>query len=73
MNQLLEKSLQGPLTDKQWKYFKKLCEHQLIDLDETALKHGSQFMTARYWFDIGWRAKKTLKKQKESQSALIMD
>lgn len=62
----LDKQLQGPLTDKQWKYFKSLCEHQLIELDENALKPSSNFMIARHWFHIGWRAKKVLKKRKQS-------
>ena len=65
MKKDLQKKLQGPLTNKQWKYFKSLCEHQKIDLDETALTVTSPFMLARHWFHIGWRAKKTLKQQKK--------
>ena len=65
MKKDLQKKLQGPLTDKQWKYFKSLCEHQAIELDEHALKSTSNFMLARHWFHIGWRAKKTLKQQKK--------
>ena len=62
----LDKQLQGTLTDKQWKYFKSLCKHQLIVLDETALERNSPFMNARHWFDIGWRAKKFIKARKKA-------
>jgi hypothetical protein len=62
----LEKQLQGNLTDKQWKYFKNICKHQLIALDETALERSSPFMSARHWFDIGWRAKKIIKARKKA-------
>ena len=61
MKKDLQKTLQGPLTNKQWKYFKSLCEHQQIELNE----FSSNFMLARHWFHIGWRAKKTLKEQKK--------
>lgn len=64
----LNKQLQGNLTDKQWKYFKNLCNHQLIELDASALEASSTFMNARFWFDIGWRAKKVIKARKKEQA-----
>jgi hypothetical protein len=64
----INKQLQGNLTDKQWKYFKTLCKHQLIELDTSALDRNSPFMTARFWFDIGWRAKKVIKARKKEQA-----
>jgi hypothetical protein len=66
LEKALNKQLQGPLTDKQWKYFKSICNHQLISMDDTALERNSPFMTARYWFDIGWRAKKIIKARKKA-------
>lgn len=65
MKKDLEQKLQGPLTDKQWKYFKSLCAHQELELNVAALTPSSDFMLARHWFHIGWRAKKTLKQQKK--------
>jgi hypothetical protein len=62
----LDKQLQGMLTDKQWKYFKGICKHQLITMDDTALERNSPFMNARHWFDIGWRAKKIIKARKKA-------
>jgi hypothetical protein len=35
-------------------------------MDDTALERNSPFMTARYWFDIGWRAKKIIKARKKA-------
>jgi len=66
----LDKQLQGMLTDKQWKYFKEICKHQLIDLDANALEKNSLFMTARFWFDIGWRAKKVIKRRKKESAKI---
>ena len=67
MKKELETKLRGPLSKKQWKYFKSLCEHQLIDLDQHALEPTSNFMMARHWFHIGWRAKKIIKDRKKAQ------
>ena len=64
----LNKQLQGNLTDKQCKYFKNLCKHQAIALDESALERTSPFSTARFWFDIGWRAKKIIKARKKEKA-----
>ena len=64
----LEKQLQGNLTDKQWKYFKTLCNNQSILMDGSALERNSPFMNARFWFDIGWRAKKIIKARKKEQA-----
>jgi len=66
----LDKHLQGTLTDKQWKYFKDLCKHQQLALDESAIERGSSFINARFWFDIGWRAKKVIKSRKKEAAKI---
>lgn len=60
MKKELERKLRGPLSDEQWKIFKKLCKKNCIDLDEYAASRlTGDFLFARYWFEAGWEADKS--------------
>jgi hypothetical protein len=48
------------LSDEQWDAFEGVCIANGIPMDDSALVYGSPFLTAKYWFVIGWEASAAL-------------
>ena len=50
----LEAELSKHLSPKCWKEFHAQCVSNGLALNEDCLEYGSVFVTAKYWFSLGW-------------------
>ncbi len=57
INPILDKKLSNGLTDIQWGKLKNLCKENEILLNNDSLEYGSEFLTFKYWFVLGWEAR----------------